>query len=139
MEPTAARMVANSSTEEGMERLRALTRKLSEVTGDAFSFSSLYAQFSAELMGQSGNPTFRVLGGILHRIDVIEGQVLANQGLEPDIDARNKLASKAMTKLVRLIEAGEGDQAEAFWTKQLKLWRPHMRRYLGGTDIIKSL
>jgi GntR family transcriptional repressor for pyruvate dehydrogenase complex len=139
MEPTAARMVANSPTEEGAERLRTLTRKLSEVTADAFSFSSLYAQFSAELMAQSGNPTFLVLGGILHRIDVIEGQVLADQRLEPDIDARNKLASKAMTKLVRLIEAGEGEKAEAFWTRQLKLWRPYMRRYLGGTDIIKSL
>jgi GntR family transcriptional repressor for pyruvate dehydrogenase complex len=139
IEPTAAAMVAAAPTAEGVERLKALTGKLAEVTADAYSFSGLTAQFSAELMTQSGNPTFLVLGGILHRINLVEGQVMANQSAEPDIADRNRLANKAQQKLVRLIEARDPEAAETFWNKQLKLWRPHMRRYLGATPIIKSI
>ncbi|MCU1401520.1 MAG: hypothetical protein JWN62_4629 [Acidimicrobiales bacterium] len=139
MEPTAARMVASAPTPEGIGRLKALTVSLGAVTGDAYAFASQTAQFAAELMSQSGNPTFLVLGGILHRINIVEGPVMAKQSVEPGINDRNILANKAQKKLVRLIEAGDGDAAELFWTKQLRLWRPHMRRYLGATEIIHSL
>ncbi|MCU1397118.1 MAG: hypothetical protein JWN62_227 [Acidimicrobiales bacterium] len=139
VEPVAARMVANAPTEAGIAILEQLTRELGEVTDDHYQFSIGTAQFSAELMRQSGNPTFLVMGAILHRLDVQPAAVVDRQAIEPDIGEKNRRNNRSQKKLVRLIEAGDADGAETYWHAQLKVWRPYLIHHLRSAQVIGAL
>jgi DNA-binding FadR family transcriptional regulator len=120
-EPTAARWAAQHASPDGLEMLRQTVEEENAALGDSAAFAEAAWRFHTQLMGLSGNATMAVVTECLQHISE-QHSVLGMTG-SPDHQAQQQRAYKAHRKLLDLIEAGEADGAEEFWTRHMEAVR----------------
>ncbi|WP_413617080.1 FadR/GntR family transcriptional regulator [Gordonia rubripertincta] len=129
-EPVCAGMLARIRTDEDLADLQEVVAKLSsliksapEQTPDMSQWSATTYRFHELLLQRCGNKTLAVQGAVL--ADIVETHLARtiSQGMSREQQAQPPSIDKTLRsyrKMVRLIEARDGDGAE-------KHWRSHMQ------------
>jgi DNA-binding FadR family transcriptional regulator len=129
IEPPAARLVAERGSEIAVPVLRNLIKTEFNLMQDRFAVSSRIAEFHRVLIELAGNKTLimfsQALAGLVD--DHLHLAQRRAPPLDPDLsDRRLRFGLKSHTKLVDLIEARDGDGAEAHWKAHMiaagKVW-----------------
>jgi len=128
IEPPAARLVAERKSSDAPLVLR---RKIEEqkAARGAGDFGRAVADFHTTLIGLTGNGTLillsSVLGGIVARHQAMVARPPAGKA-EPNGERGFVAGMRSQEKLVALIEAGDGAEAEAHWRRHMdnaaKVW-----------------
>jgi DNA-binding FadR family transcriptional regulator len=125
IEPPAARMLAASGDDERYAALEAAYEEV-QVGIDRFAVAS--AEFHVRLVELSGNQTLAIMAGSLYEIILRQNQrsVRRTKAVIPEAEAEKRYgrAVRSYAKLVRLVRAGSGDEAEAFWRTHLETTGP---------------
>jgi DNA-binding FadR family transcriptional regulator len=116
-EPIAARMTAESATPEEVESLRAILVEEHAARKDPEAFPIKAWRFHSELVRLSGNVTMTVVAETLELISRRHAQAALLQ--MADGDRQRDRAYRAHVKLVDLVEAHEGVEAESFWAAHM--------------------
>jgi DNA-binding FadR family transcriptional regulator len=125
-EPPACRMAAEHATAEGIERLRRTVD--SEIdTDDRTLFPIVAWRFHTELVELSSNTTLAVLSAALQHISQNHATRLVSSQWD---DTMRQRAYRSHQKMVDLIAARRGKDAESFW-------RRHMQ--LAGDELLPSI
>jgi DNA-binding FadR family transcriptional regulator len=121
IEPPLAGRLARHHTEDDLKALVASVDDAADAADDADTraFGLAAARLHEAIVERGGNTTMTVLGGLLH--DVVRQHLRASAGtVTQDVMHR---AVRSYRKLIRLIEAGDAEAAEAHWRRQLSyLW-----------------
>jgi DNA-binding FadR family transcriptional regulator len=122
LEPLAVRFAGENVTKAAIADLRAILETTALKLGDTEALASQSLRFFDELVCLAGNETITVLCAVLH--DLLETQGLAyarTLRLPPAVDIQkwNRMALRAMEKLVDLLDEGDIDQAEAYWRSHM--------------------
>jgi len=112
-EPPAVRMAAESATQQDIQALRAVLEEEDVRRGDFSAFAAVSWRFHTVLINLSANPAMAVIAESLQRIS--ERHAAQSLAAADDRDKQQKRALRAHRKLVDLIEAGAGAEAEQFW------------------------
>lgn len=129
LEPPCARLLAEHADPDVIAELRACITELTAVVEagqskvpDPSRWSELTYQFHELMLQRAGNNTLAVLGGVLADIVRTHFAVSVARGFG-DAGMRNRFRRtiRSYTKLVELIEAKDGDGAEAHWRKHMEV------------------
>jgi len=133
IEPMAARLLAESGTQEAFDELDRMlgdhvpggweSGRLAETTGD----------FHQRLVELSGNTTLTIIAGMLHEITVRHTAFAFKEG-RPVSKADFDKLMRSYGRLMQLLRAGDGAAAEAHWRKHLDVARNLM---LEGLEDVK--
>jgi DNA-binding FadR family transcriptional regulator len=116
-EPPACRLAAEHVTPEGIERLRDTLR--SEMEADDRNLFPIVAwRFHTELAELSGNATLAVLSATLQHISQSHAARLVSTRWD---ETMWRSAYRSHQKVVDLIAAGRGNDAETFWRRHMEL------------------
>lgn len=126
-EPHCARLLAGRRTAEDLADLResiAALRRLVEAgpraVPDPGRWSQATYRFHELVMQRCGNRTLALQGGVLAEIVATHLQLTMAQGLPgAETPAHFRRAIRSYERLVRLVEAGDADAAEAHWRAHL--------------------
>lgn len=118
IEPPAARLVAERNSEKAVPILRHFIEDEMSVMADRFAVTLKIAAFHRLLMELSGNKTLNVFSQALRGL--VEGHLSLSQRRSPVTDPefsqkQVRFGLKSHSKLVDIIEAKDGDAAEAHW------------------------
>ena len=116
-EPPACRLAAERVTAEGVERLRR-TLDTELEADDRITFPVIAWRFHTELAELSGNATLAVLSATLQHISQSHAARLVATRWDKTMWRR---AYRSHQKVVDLIAAGKGRDAEAFWRRHMEL------------------
>lgn len=119
-EPAAAREVARSrSHRAAATTLQDLVDAQAEAVTDPAAFGEANARFHQQLVQLAGNQTLTIVMEMLN--EVLARAVTAVSQVEPAKDSvsTRRRGLRSQERLVRLIEAGEADEAEAHWRTHL--------------------
>lgn len=122
MEPPAARLVAERNSEKAVPILRNFIEDELRVMTDGYAVTLKIAEFHRLLMELSGNKTLNVFAQALRGL--VEGHLALAQRRRPDVDPefsqkQLRFGLKSHSRLVDLIEAKDGDGAEAHWKEHM--------------------
>lgn len=122
MEPPAARLVAERNSEKAVPILRNFIEDEMKVMTDRYAVTLKIAEFHRLLMELSGNKTLNVFAQALRGL--VEGHLALAQRRRPDVDPefsqkQLRFGLKSHSRLVDLIEAKDGDGAEAHWKEHM--------------------
>lgn len=121
IEGSAARLAAGARTPEDLERLNAVYDEITEETDDLRRIA-LHEAFDAAIVETSANQTLVVLSQILRGVlDTATTEAVASSIGEPFAVKAYQEAHLAHRRLIDLIEAGDGERAEAHWRRHLIL------------------
>lgn len=112
VEPPAARTLAERQDLEAAARLRDLIEHERAIATDESAFADMSTRFHEFMMELAGNQTLAMVVGMLH--DIVEIHVEDSMIGEYNAQMIAR-AIRSQEKLVELIEAGDGDAAEAHW------------------------
>lgn len=123
IEPPAARLVAERNSEVAVPILRRFIEDEMSLMTDRFAVTIKIAEFHRLLMELSGNKTLNVFSQALRGL--VEGHLALAQRRRPDADSefsqkQLRFGLKSHSKLVDLIEAKDGDAAEAHWKEHME-------------------
>lgn len=140
IEPAAARMVAEQHRRDVIERLLAAIDAEEEEVENPAGFAEASAMFHAQLVAESGNKTLALLAGTLTEVIVAstEHAVAHSKRDESQVTA-NLRAVRAHRKLVGLLEKGDADEAETFWTRHMGVVRQRFLDNYGATTLVELL
>ncbi len=116
-EPPACRLAAEHGTPEGVERLRDTLRRELDAD-DRILFPIVAWRFHTELAELSGNATLAVLSATLQHISQSHAARLASTRWD---ETMWRSAYRSHQKVVDLIAAGRGHDAESFWRRHMEL------------------
>lgn len=123
IEPLAAKMAAETRPKAAAETLRAHIASERELLSTSNQIAGATAEFHKLLMEQCGNKTFALMGVALHGV-VSKHQALFHRVRLPEAAEttrkRSNIGVLSQEKLVGLIEAGEGDKAQAHWRTHME-------------------
>jgi DNA-binding FadR family transcriptional regulator len=122
VEPVAARLLAESVTDAKVARLQQALEDERANTDDPVAFAVGAIDFHRVMVELAGNATLRVMAGMLNVI--IEKQLSVSltrrSAAQPDVSqVQRKKALRAYEKLIALVRAGSGAEAESYWSKHL--------------------
>jgi GntR family transcriptional regulator, transcriptional repressor for pyruvate dehydrogenase complex len=117
VEPPAARMLAERRDLDAAAQLRELIEHERKFTADEEAFAELSTRFHEYMMELAGNQTLAMVVGMLH--DIIEAHTENAMRVGFD-ESSTQRSIRSQEKLVRLIEAGDADGAEAHWRRHLR-------------------
>lgn len=123
-EPAVVRLVIKNARKTAPDALRLAMAKERESLDDAADFAQSIANFHRVLVELSGNRPLIHLWSAMHQV-VERHQALVvsvyrrNKGTE-DILANAAVGLRSQEKLIKLIEAGDEDEAENHWRKHMQ-------------------
>ena len=133
VEPPAARKLAQRKNVADCKRLRILIEEERAVEGDPEQFAEISTRFHELVMELAGGDTLALVVGMLH--DIIEKH--AETTLDESLELKNtRKAIRSQEKLVRLIEAGDEDGAEAHWRRHVTNAGQAMLRRTGRKAVV---
>jgi DNA-binding FadR family transcriptional regulator len=134
-EPTAARLAAEKATPEEVSALRAILDEETARTDDREAFTVPAWRFHTELVRMSGNITMTLVTEVLEQISQrhAASQVVA---ITPE---QTRLSMKSHAKLVELIAAGRGAEAERHWRRHMQAAADTLLREGGLASIVELL
>lgn len=125
IEPPAARLLALTGDEERYAALEEALEDERGAIGNHENFAIGTARFHLRLVELSGNRTLALMAGMIHEIilrqtqSAVRAQEARGSGREIQADYRRAL--RAYEKLIQLVRAGDGDEAEQFWRRHLEV------------------
>ncbi|UGQ11233.1 FCD domain-containing protein [Yinghuangia sp. ASG 101] len=120
IEPACARMLAQKHTAADIRRLRAAVEAEQAALDDPMALVDAQDAFHALLVELTGNQSLILLTGILRYIvDRANASHVATDGADPEHAAQARKGHRAHAKLVDLIEAGKGDEAQKLFHRHI--------------------
>lgn len=127
-EPPCARLLAEVRTDQDVADLRAVVEELRELVAGGFEqtpdlsrWSGVTYRFHELIMQRCGNRTLAVQGAVLADIVETHLQLSLAKGMgEIEQPARFQKTIKSYSKLVDLVEKGDGPGAEAHWRSHME-------------------
>lgn len=123
LEPAAARLAAQSSsnTKSGLVLRQQIERERDLLT-DRPKLASAMAEFHRLLVQESGNKTLLLIAEALHSLVEKHNSLVYgdNQSEDPEfLKRRAQVGLRSQTRLVELIESGDGPAAEDHWRRHM--------------------
>lgn len=154
IEPPAARMVAERRSPEVLEVLNAALEAEREAAGTPeFPFASM--RFHEILVQLSGNRTLSTFLFVLHEIHEGVATAMSHKAMHADFRQRGKASGRSNKQaarvklhariisiheeLLELIEAGDGDGAEALWRDYWRWIIPFTHPEKAIVDVLRNL
>lgn len=142
IEPPAARFAAERRPREVSALLRAHVMQELEMMGDSVRLTKAIADFHRLLLEQCGNKSLGVIAMGLS--GVFERHLnLAYRSRRPEHEAivmkRLRFGLRSHSKLVDLIEEGNGPGSEAHWTEHMRAASKVWLQEVGATSVIDIL
>ncbi|CAN5702709.1 FadR/GntR family transcriptional regulator [soil metagenome] len=136
-EPYCARILAQVRTEEDLDALRAVIADLQSLVDAGYEkipelarWGGTTYRFHEAILQRCGNKTLAVQGAVLADIVAVHLQSVLSQGMtEDEQPARFKRTISSYTKLVKLIEAQDGEGAEAHWRKHMEVAAKYLFKF----------
>jgi DNA-binding FadR family transcriptional regulator len=122
IEPPAARLVAERNSEKAVPILRAFIEDELSNISNRMAVTLLIAEFHRLLMDLSGNRTLNMFSQALRGLVDAHLSLSARgrQQLDPEMSAKQlRFGLKSHSRLVDLIEAKDGAEAEAHWKRHM--------------------
>ena len=116
-EPAAARAAATSASESEIEVLKSIVADEKAAIPSGTGFSEIAWRFHTELVRASGNITMTMLAETLEKVSAKHASAML-MGWEEQQDQRDR-AYRAHRRMVGLLERGEADKAEQFWSRHM--------------------
>ena len=143
LEPAAARRIAEvEDNGSAISQLRAAVDDELTAVEDRIAHAAASTRFHELLMELSGSNTLAVLCGMLHEIvDEHLAQMIAASVDEQSANlskATRMTAIKAHTKLVSILESGDGESAETFWRLHMEAARLLVLRGIGPQALVDA-
>jgi DNA-binding FadR family transcriptional regulator len=137
IEPPLVRKVAESHLPSDISKLRQCIQRHRERLHDAEGFSKATVEFHELVLTSAGNQTLRLIADILDEIFQRHAQqiVLEHRGVGDQLEL-NRATLRAHSRLVEIIESGDGDKAEAAWRRHLELTGRVMLKLRGATTVL---
>ena len=133
VEPPAARVLARRNQATDCDRLRSLIEEERLVEDDPERFAELSTRFHELVMELAGNDTLSLVVGMLHDIIERHAETVLHEFLDPK---NTRKAIRSQEKLVRLIEEGDKDGAEAHWSRHVTNAGQAMLRRAGRKAVV---
>jgi GntR family transcriptional repressor for pyruvate dehydrogenase complex len=136
-EPTAARLAAENANDADIAKLRATLAEEARATSDWSVFTLTSWRFHTELAHMSGNVTAALVTETLQEIS----RRYAEEALASSKD-RKQLSERSMRaheKLVELIAARRGEEAEKFWRTHMEVAGDVLLRKAQRLSIVEAL
>lgn len=128
IEPAAVRSVATSRARSGSaKKLRGTIAEQKRAIDDVVAFATAQVRFHQELVTLAGNRTLIIVSEMLNEVIARAIEDVITQSRRQGVAARRS-SIRAHELLVDLIEAGEGDAAQAHWNTHMA----RLRRSLLG-------
>jgi GntR family transcriptional regulator, transcriptional repressor for pyruvate dehydrogenase complex len=131
-EPPACRMAAEHAPEEEIERLRRTLEEELAADDDRAVYPVVAWRFHTELAELSGNKTLGLIGATLQHISQSHAARMVSTRWDKTVWRRSY---RAHEKVIDLISARKGAEAEAFWRKHMQLAGEQLLRDLGDLPI----
>jgi DNA-binding FadR family transcriptional regulator len=135
-EPVCARMLAQVRTDQDLANLRSVVDDLTQLVKagphkipDMSRWSGVTYHFHELIMQRCGNKTLAVQGAVLADIVETHLQQSISQGMAADESAqpaRFQKSIRSYAKLIRLVEAHDGEGAEKHWRKHMEIARDYV-------------
>lgn len=126
IEPPAAALVAANGTNKSKAELRAIVEEEQEFIDDPEKFAHVSASFHERLMEHAGNETLAVFAGMLADIIELHQASVVREGSDRPASTKERNAAvRSHIKLLDLIDAGLGEEAEAHWRAHMEANREH--------------
>jgi DNA-binding FadR family transcriptional regulator len=128
IEPAAARMVAVSrARSSAAKQLRAIITEQKRAIDDSVVFTNVQVRFHEEIVTLTGNRTLTIVSEMLNEVIGRAIEDVITRARDETVAARRS-AVRAHELLATLIEAGEGEAAQAHWNTHMA----RLRRSLLG-------
>ncbi|MDO8277086.1 MAG: GntR family transcriptional regulator [Burkholderiaceae bacterium] len=142
IEPPAARLAAETRPELAARALQAQLERERAVADDERARAHEVAAFHRILLEQCGNVALAVVGQSLHDVVNRHLELAYRQNPVPGADERDRqvrFGLKSQERLIALISAGAGLEAEAHWVRHMKAAGEYWLQGLAGTAVIDIL
>jgi len=135
IEPAAARSVALSrSRTRAVKRLREVIAQEKRALDDLVAFTNAQVAFHEEIIAHAGNRTLTIVSEMLNEVIARAIEDVIVQSQHQGVTARRG-AIRAHEILIQLIEAGEGDAAQAHWNSHMARLRRSLLGELGSSVV----
>jgi GntR family transcriptional repressor for pyruvate dehydrogenase complex len=121
IEPFAARLVAERSDPNEVAELSALAEDAAAAAADPARYVRLVERFHWRLVQLTGNKTLNLIGSILSTLSFSTYENNIENRPRNVVADRIDGAIKSRRRLVRLLATGKAAEAEAHWTKFMRL------------------
>jgi len=121
IEPVAARIIADSSSRSAAVReLRELIKNEMEAFDDPEWFGRANAKFHERLVALTGNQTLSIVAEMLNEVIARAVTAMSTSAGNDDSVGNRRRGLRSQSRLVELIESGNGEEAELHWQAHLK-------------------
>lgn len=142
IEPPAARLAAETRPEIAAKALQQQLDKERAVSADERARAQEVAAFHRILLEQCGNVALAIVGQALHDVVNRHLELAYRQNPVPgpaERDRQVRFGLKSQERLIALIAAGAGLEAEAHWVRHMKAAGEYWLAGLAGTAVIDIL
>src|SRR5215211_4096281 len=112
IEPVAARLLANEGTSHAIDELESILTQDIPAAYQSGRMAQVTARFHRRLVELSGNATLSMIAGMLHEITERHTAAAINERRSVPKAHYEKLV-RSYRRLIELVRAGDGDEAEA--------------------------
>ncbi len=121
IEAPCAALLAQRRTEQDLVRLKEAVAQAERLMDDPQAFILAHMEFHALVVELAGNETLAVLNGMVrHIIELANWSHVDLDAGSPDNVRANKRGFRAHVRLVEIVAAGQGAEAEALWRLHLQ-------------------
>ena len=133
VEPMAVRLLAESGNQQAFDELERIVAEDIPASWKSGRLAETTAAFHRRIVELSGNTTMGIIAGMLHEITVRHIAVAINEQRPVSKPQYDKLL-KSYRRLLDLVRAGDGAEAEAHWRRHMDTARALM---LKGQESVK--
>ncbi len=139
--PAAAKLLARHHSASDIKALRKHVATMETTGDDFFAFLDLLTGFNYLLLELTGNKTIALLGRLLSDIVELHITVMASEWRTEKAFRQTfmEAAVRGCQRLIELINAGDADGAEAFWSRQLQKADRRAAQVEGASGILDLL
>jgi len=122
IEPTAARLLAETGTDEAFDELERIVDEAIPASYESGTFGQTAARFHLRMVQLAGNATLALIAGMLHEIYERHTTNVTQERLSTDVEkyeANYKLFVRSQRKLIKLLRARDGSGAFTHWQKHM--------------------
>jgi len=122
LEPVAARSIATArGRKAAVKELRALVRDQENAIEDPDAFGVANAAFHQRLVSLGGNQTLSVVAEMLNEIVIRAVTAVSRRDVGLGSPAMRRRGLRSQNRLLDLIEAGKGTEAEEHWRSHMQV------------------
>jgi DNA-binding FadR family transcriptional regulator len=137
VEPAAVRVLAERHKKTAPAVLRQCVAEGRDKFDNDFDYGAAAARFRNKLIELADIPTLTLLMGMLNSIfETCWAKVTAEAGRHIDNSQAKRRGLRSLERLIKLIEEGDGDAAEAHWRQHTEFANRAMGQWMAATTVI---